>query len=71
MEKAELRTKEYGMSLFHDIEYNPVFTYKPFTPCKCTRTFTEHYRKIVYRIACNQCQLRRRGGRVDDICHCE
>ena len=74
MEKAELRTKEYGMSLFHDIEYNPVFTYKPFTPGKCTRTYIEHYRRIVYRMRmqCYQCLERRRGcGPVDDICHCE
>lgn len=64
-------SENYGTPLFHDIDYNPVFTYKPFTPTKCSRTFREHIQRVKYNTECNHCQLRRRGGCVDDICHCE
>lgn len=72
LEIKKYGTNEYGMSLFHDINYNPVFIYKPFTPNKCTKTFIEHYQRISYGgMECSQCQLRRRGVSTDDICHCE
>jgi len=65
------KKEEYGMPLFHDIDYNPTYSIKPFTPTKCTRTIREHYRIVKYYIACNNCQLRKAGERSDDICKCQ
>lgn len=71
-ELKKYRTNEYGMPLFHDIDYNPVFKYKPFSPYKCTKTYKEHYQIIKYMSMeyCSQCLSRRRGERTDDICCC-
>ena len=64
---------EYGKPLFYDIDYDPIYTFKPFSAAKCTRTEKQHVRRASYCIAvrCVNCRLRDEGKRADDMCKCE